>query len=198
MNLFRFIDAEKAYLPVSLLCRVLGVSRSGYYAWRERPPSRRSREDAALTERIERIHLRSRETYGYPRVHAELRALGVRCGRRRVARLMRKAGLRGCLRGKRRRTTRRDRDAAPAPDLVRREFTAPAPDLLWLADITYVKTDEGFLYLAFVLDASCHSISHHQAMSELPWEGFDGVEGGFQEEPFESWDRKESRLASEL
>ncbi len=125
VSLFRFIDAEKAYLPVSLLCRVLGVSRSGYYAWRERPPSRRSQEDAALTERIAQVHARSRETYGYPRVHAELRALGVRCARRREARLMRKAGLRGCVRGKRRRTTLQDRNAAPAPDLVRREFDAP-------------------------------------------------------------------------
>ena len=82
MNLFRFIDAERAYLLVSLLCRMLGVFRSGYYAWRERPPSRRSREDAALAERIAEIHLRSRETYDYPRVHAELRALGVRTGAR--------------------------------------------------------------------------------------------------------------------
>jgi putative transposase len=153
VNLFGFIDAEKAYLPVALLCRMLGVSRSGHYAWRERPPSRGSREDAALTRSIREIHLRSRETYGYPRVHAELRALGVRCGRRGVARLMRQAGLRGCLRGKRRRTTRRDLRVVPAPDLVKREFAAPARDLLWLADITYVKTDEGFLYLAFVLDA---------------------------------------------
>ncbi len=111
MNLFRFIDAERAYLLVSLPCRMLGVSRSGYYAWRERPPSRRSREDAALAERIAEIHLRSRETYGYPRVHAELRALGVRCGRRRVARLMREAGLRGCLRGNKRCTTRQDRSS---------------------------------------------------------------------------------------
>lgn len=153
MNLFRFVDAEKAYLPVALLCRMLGISRSGYYAWRGRSPSRRSREDAALTERIAQIHRRSRETYGYPRVHAELRALGVRCGRRRVARLMREAGLRGCMRGKRRRTTRRDRNAVPAPDLVERKFAATAPDRLWLADITYVKTEEGFLHLAFILDA---------------------------------------------
>ncbi len=153
MNLFRFIDAERACLPVALLCRMLGVSRSGYYAWRERPPSRRSREDGILAEKIREVHERSRRTYGYPRIHAELCALGVRCGRRRVARLMREAGLRGCLRGRRRRTTRRDRNAAPAPDLVRRKFAAAAPDRLWLADITYVKTDEGFLYLAFVLDA---------------------------------------------
>jgi putative transposase len=153
VNLFRFIDAERACLPVALLCRMLGVSRSGYYAWRERPPSRRSREDGILAEKIREVHERSRRTYGYPRIHAELCALGVRCGRRRVARLMREAGLRGCLRGRRRRTTRRDRNAAPAPDLVRRKFAAAAPDRLWLADITYVKTDEGFLYLAFVLDA---------------------------------------------
>jgi hypothetical protein len=96
---------------VSLSGRMLGVSRRGYYAWYERPPSRRSREDAALTERIAEIHLRSRETYGYAGVHAELRALGLRCGRRRVARLMREDGLRSCLRGKRRRTTHQDRSS---------------------------------------------------------------------------------------
>ncbi len=95
MSLFRLIEAEKADYPVSLLCRVLKVSRSGYYAWLHRPLSRRSVEDAALTERIRGIHERSRRTYGYPRVHAELRALGVECGRRRVARLMREADLRG-------------------------------------------------------------------------------------------------------
>ena len=153
MNLFRFIDAERAHLPVSLLCRMLEISRSGYYAWRERPPSRRSHQDAALAEKVREVHERSRETYGYPRVHAELRALGVRCGRRRVARLMREAGLRGCLRGRRRCTTRRDASAAPAPDLVGRKFAADAPNKLWLADITYVKTEEGFDHLAFLLVA---------------------------------------------
>ncbi len=81
MNLFRFVDAERAHLPVTLLCRMLGVSRSGYYAWRNRPPSRRSREDATITAKIHEIHRRSRQTYGSPRVHAELRALGTRCGR---------------------------------------------------------------------------------------------------------------------
>jgi putative transposase len=100
VSIFRFIDAEKASYPVAMLCRMLGVSKSGYYAWRTRPPSKRSREDVNLTERIRKIHSRSCETYGYPRVHAELRLLGVRCGRRRVARLMRAAGLRGCMRGK--------------------------------------------------------------------------------------------------
>lgn len=152
MSRFRFIDAEKAHFPISLLCKIVGVSKSGYYAWRARPPSKRSCEDAALTERIVEVHKRSRETYGYPRVHAELRALGVCCGRRRVARLMRKAGIRGCMRGKKKRTTRRDPGAAPASDLVKRDFHATTPDKLWTADITYLRTEEGFLYLAFVLD----------------------------------------------
>lgn len=153
MKAFSLIDAERACFPVSMLCKVLNVSKSGYYAWKARPPSKRSREDAALTERIAEIHRGSRETYGYPRVHAELRALGIRCGRRKVARLMRKSGLRGCMRGRKKRTTRRDPRATPAPDLVNRNFAATAPDRLWTADITYVRTDEGFLHLAFVLDA---------------------------------------------
>lgn len=153
MSAFRLIEAERASFSVLLMCRTLGVSRSGYYDWKGRPPSRRSREDAALTEKIREIHHRSRATYGSPRVHAELRAIGIRCSRKRVARLMRKEGLKGCLRGRKKRTTRRDGSALPAPDLVRRNFTAIAPDRLWVADITYVKTDEGFLYLSFVLDA---------------------------------------------
>jgi putative transposase len=153
VSIYRFIDAEKASYPVSALCRVLRVSRSGYYEWKNRPPSNRDRENATLTERIREIHQRSRETYGYLRVHAELRALGVRCNRKRVARLMRKDGLRGCMRGRRRKhTTRQDPLAIPAPDLVGRNFCAPAPDRLWTADVTYLPTDEGFLYLAFILD----------------------------------------------
>src|SRR4051812_18579417 len=137
------------------MCRVLSVSRSGYYDWKDRPSSKRSQQDAALTERIHEIHHRSRATYGYPRVHAELRAIGIRSSRKRVARLMRKAGLKGCLRGRRRKrtTTRRDGSAMPAPDLLRRNFASVAPDRLWVADITYIKTEEGFLYLSFVLDA---------------------------------------------
>lgn len=129
------------------------VSRSGYYDWKERPPSNRERENATLTERIREVHHRSRETYGYLRVHAELRALGVHCNRKRVARLMRNDGLRGCMRGRRRKhITRQDPLAVPAPDLVERNFCAPAPNKLWTADITYLPTDEGFLYLAFILD----------------------------------------------
>lgn len=116
MRLFRLIDAEKANYPISLLCQVLKVSRSGYYDWKDRPLSKRARENAALTERIRQIHHGSRQIYGYPRVHAELRALGVRCSRKRVARLMRKAGLQGCRHGRKKRTTtRRDKHAVPAP-----------------------------------------------------------------------------------
>jgi putative transposase len=153
VSIYRLIDAEKATYSVSMLCRLLKVSRSGYYAWRERPSSRRATENAALAERIREIHQRSRGTYGYPRVHAELRALGVHCNRKRVARLMRKDGLRGCMRGRRRKhTTRQDPLAIPAPDLVKRNFVASTPDRLWTADITYLPTDEGFLYLAFILD----------------------------------------------
>ncbi len=153
MSCYRLIDAERANYSVSMLCKVLKVSRSGYYDWKDRPPSKWDRENADLTERIREVHHRSRGTYGYPRVHAELRALGVRCSRKRVARLMRKDGLRGCMRGRRRKhTTRQDPLAVPAPDLVERNFIAIAPNKLWTADITYLTTDEGFLYLAFILD----------------------------------------------
>jgi putative transposase len=158
VSIFSLIDAEKASYPVAVLCRMLGVSKSGYYSWRSRPPSERRRQDALLSEKIHQIHRRSRETYGYPRVHAELRSLGIGCGRRRVARLMRAAGLRGCVRGKKRRTTRDDPRAAPAPDLLRRDFVAAQPNKVWLADITYIPTREGFLYLAFILDTHSRRI----------------------------------------
>jgi len=149
---YRLIEAEKTSFPVQFMCRMLGVSKSGYYGWRDRPSSVRNRADAALTERIREIHERSRHTYGSPRVHAELRALGTRCGRKRVERLMRKAGLQGCMRGGRTGTTRRNRRAAPAEDLVQRDFASTQADKVWVADITYVATREGFLFLAFILD----------------------------------------------
>ena len=168
MSIYRFIDAEKTSYPVSSLCSVLRISISGYYEWKDRPTSKRERENTTLTERIREIHQRSRETYGYPRVHAELRALGVRCNRKRVARLMRKDGLRGCMRGPRRKhTTRQDPLAIPAPDLVGRNFVAPAPDRLWTADITYLPTDEGFLYLAFILDVYSRKVVGWSMASHL-------------------------------
>ena len=151
--MFAFIEAEKASSPVTVMCRLLGVSTSGYYTWRSRPPSARSHADHALSQQICVIHERSRGTYGMPRVWAELRYEGVYCSRKRVARLLRRAGLQGCHRRKGPRTTRRRPEAAPAPDLVKRRFAAAAPDQLWVADITYVSTWMGFLYLAVVLDA---------------------------------------------
>jgi putative transposase len=154
---YRLIEAEKTSFPVHLMCRMLGVSRSGYYGWRDRPPSRRSREDTALTEKVREIHRRSRHTYGSPRVHAELRALGTRCSRKRVERLMRKSGLRGCMRGRRRGTTHRGKRAL-AEDLLKRNFAATEVDRVWVADITYVATAEGFLYLAFILDVHSRRI----------------------------------------
>ena len=144
---------HQATHAITTLCRVLGVSASGYYAWAVRPASARATADAALMEQIRVIHTRSRGTYGERRVHAELAALGVHVGRKRVARLMRALGLAGVSRRKSPRTTIRDREARPAPDLVDRDFSAPGPDRLWVADITYVPTWAGFLYLAVVLDA---------------------------------------------
>jgi len=134
------------------MCRILGVSPSGYYAWRTRPLSARAQADQALLTRIRAIHTQSRGTYGAPRIHAELCEAGVRCGRKRVARLMRHAGLHGAHRRRRLRTTIRDLDAAPAPDLVARAFATDRPNRLWIADITYVRTWSGWLYLAVVLD----------------------------------------------
>ncbi len=134
------------------MCRLLGVSTSGYYAWHGRAPSAHAESDAALLERIHEIHRTSRETYGAPRIHAELIAQGHAVSRKRIARLMRGAGLAGISRRKGTRTTVRDARARAATDLVERNFTAEALDQLWVADITYIPTWAGFLYLAVVLD----------------------------------------------
>ena len=139
--------------PITTMCRLLDVSTSGYYAWRRRQPSRRAASDAALEARIREIHAASYGTYGVPRVHAELRDDGMAVGRKRIARLMRRAGIAGVSRRKRIRTTIRNARARPAPDLVKRDFSVEEPDRLWVADITYIPTWAGFLYLAIVLDA---------------------------------------------
>jgi putative transposase len=149
---YRFIEAEKAQHSVAQLSRVLQVAPSGYYAWRHRLPSRRAVANAALTEQIRAIHQQSRSTYGAPRVHADLRARKQRVSRKRVARLMRHAGLAGRPPRRFRRTTVAD-PKVQVEDLVQRQFTATAPDQKWFADITYIRTWEGWLYLAVVLDA---------------------------------------------
>ena len=152
------MNANQAMYGIATMCRVLAVSASGYYAWRKRPPSARARADAGLTSRIGAIHQYSRGTYGAPRIHEELLAAGLHVGRKRVARLMNTAGLYGVSRRRRVITTVRDRAAQPASDLVERNFTAAAPDRLWVADITYIPTWAGFLYLAVVLDAFSRKI----------------------------------------
>jgi putative transposase len=149
---FRLIEAKKAQHPVSGLCAVLGVSRAGYYAWTKRPPSQRRRRDGELLGAIRAVHADSKATYGWPRIHAELRHRGERVSRKRVARLMREAGLSGMVRWRKGRTTIRVPGVATAPDLVRRDFAPAAPNRLWVADLTEIATWEGKLYLAVVVD----------------------------------------------
>jgi putative transposase len=150
------IEAEKAqhHVPVSLACALLGVSRSGFNDWATRAPSDRALSDAWLTEKISQIHMANRAVYGAPRVHAELRMEhGIRVGQKRVERLMREAGLSGLVVKKRGRTTVRVPGVRVADDLVNRQFRPNAQDVLWLADFTYLRTWEGWLYLAAVQDA---------------------------------------------
>ena len=151
--IFRFIAAQKAEHSIKVMCRVLGVSCSGFHAWRGRAPSKRAVEDARLTERIRAIHEATRKVYGSPRIHAELvMAEGEHVGRKRVERLMRQAGISGLVARKRGRTTIRVPGVRVCEDLVDRAFLAAAPDRLWVADITYLRTWEGWLYLVAVQD----------------------------------------------
>ena len=153
MTRFAFVDREKALYAVAILCRLLKVSTSGYYAWVVRPPSTREVADGVLTTQIQDAFDSNRKVYGSPRIHAELADADVHVGRKRVARLMRKAGLVGCHRRKHKLgTTKQNPSAAAAPDLVDRKFTATGPDQLWVADVTYVPTVQGWLYLACVTD----------------------------------------------
>lgn len=135
------------------MCRLLGVSPSGFYAWLKRPQSKRSMEDDSLKKRIKEIHDRSRGTYGSPRIFAELKFVGIRLAKKRIQRLMKELGIVGASRRRWTVTTKRDDRFRPAPDLVKRKFAAEGLDQLWLADITYVPTWEGFLYLSVVMDA---------------------------------------------
>lgn len=146
------MKAHQAAHAIATMCRVLGVSASGYYAWQCRAASARQQQDHDLLDQIRTFHHRSRGTYGAPRIHRDLRAAGVRVGRKRVARLLKQAGLRGVSRRKWPVTTLRAAYARPAPDLVQRAFTATGPNQLWVADITYIPTGAGTLYLAVVLD----------------------------------------------
>jgi len=151
---YTFIARHCDDLPVAVCCRVMGVSSSGFYAWKANPLSDRDWADAVLSNTIVDIHRASRRSYGSPRVHAELR-LGqdLRCSRKRVERLMRQAGIAGIHRRRGRGCTRRDPDAEPSSDLVKRNFAVTGPDRLWVMDVTEHATVEGKVYLAVVLDA---------------------------------------------
>lgn len=155
MKCFRFIATERAHFPISLLCRVLGVSRSGFHAWQRRPPCERLLVDGWLSQQIKEVHAESRATYGARRVQAALRHRGLSVSRKRVERLMRQLGLSGLVPKKRGQTTIRVPGIRTAPDLVERDFLPTATDRLWVADITYVPTWQGWLYLAAVVD--CYS-----------------------------------------
>ena len=150
---FRFIEDRRADYPVALMCEVLGVSPAGYYAWRSRPESRRSAANRALVDDIKRVHRDTRGRYGSPRIHVELKAQGRGASRGRIERLMRRHGIRAIMaRPRRVRTTDSRHDLPIAPNLLDRSFSTTAPNQVWLADITYIETDQGWLYLAAVMD----------------------------------------------
>lgn len=153
MTAFRIISAEKASFPVSVMCELLDVNRSSFYAWERRPPSDRALADAWLTEQIREIWEQNRKVYGARRVHAELRmAKGINVSRKRVERLMRQAQISGLIRRRRRGTTIRVPGVRVADDLVQRGFRPEAPNVLWCADITYLETWQGRCYLAAIQD----------------------------------------------
>ncbi len=154
MSVYRIISAERASFPVSVMCEVLGVSRSGYHGWERRSPSDRALSDAWLVEKIKAIHAEARGVYGSRRVAAELRlGQGIHVSRKRVRRLMRSAGISGLVKVKRGRSTIRVPGVRVADDLVERQFRPAAANVVWVADITYLRTWEGWLYLAAVQDA---------------------------------------------
>ena len=149
---FAFIAAEKACFPVAPLCEVLGVSRSGFYAWQTRPPATRTQVDQRLAVEVAAVHAESRRRYGSPRVHAELRDRGQRVGRKRIARLMQVQGLRARTKRRFRTTTDSDHALPVAANVLDRQFATTAPDAVWVSDITYLWTLEGWLYLVVILD----------------------------------------------
>jgi transposase InsO family protein len=149
---FAFINSKTVAYPVGAMCRALGVSNSGYYAWKDRGYSPRAKADALLLVEVAAVHKRSRCTYGSPRVHAELRVRGTRVGRKRVERLMREQGIQARRKRRFRHTTDSNHSSPVAPNLLARNFDPQAPNQAWVTDVTYVWTDEGWLFLAVMLD----------------------------------------------
>jgi putative transposase len=167
---FRFIEDHRDVFLVRLMCAVLDVSASGYYAWRQRPESGRAAADRELLTEVRRVHANSRRRYGSPRVHAVLRSEGKRVGRNRIARLMHRNGIRARQKRRFRKTTDSSHTFPLAPNLLARQFTAAAPNKIWLADITYVPTLEGWLYLAIVLDMFSRKVVGWAMSDTMPQE----------------------------
>jgi putative transposase len=167
---FQFIRDHREDFPVRLMCRVLEVSPSGFYDWLGRPESARAAEDRALVAKIQAVHGDSRRTYGSPRVHASLKAAGYRIGRKRVARLMRENDIRAKAKRTFQATTDSRHDHPVAPNLLDRQFTVAAPNMVWLADISYIPTREGWLYLAVVLDLHSRQVVGWAMDEEMPQE----------------------------
>ena len=155
---YEFIESHRDEFPIKLMCNVLGIVRQSYYAWRNRGPSQREQENEKLLEDIKEIHRQSHQTYGSPRIHQELRARGIAVGRNRVARLMREHGIRAIQKRKKKWTTDSNHSRPIAPNRVHRDFQANAPNRLWMADLTYIDTGEGWLYLAAILDGYSRKI----------------------------------------
>src|SRR5271165_3598398 len=177
------MKAYQAEYPVAVMCRVLEVSPSGYYAWRRRAPSKRRQSDLLLGDKIEVFYRESDSIYGRPRIHADLREAGIFVSGKRVARLMRERNIHGISRRKWATTTIRNPNARPAPDLVDRKFVADSPNKLWVADITYIPTWAGFLYLAIVSMCSVDALSVGQwlitcapssSLTRSTWRSFGG------------------------
>jgi transposase InsO family protein len=173
---FAFVAAQLVAFPVAVICRVLDVSTSGYYAWTERGASCRLRRDVDLGAKVRAAHAASKGRYGSPRVHAELRAAGEKVGRKRIARLMKQAHLEGRKRRRFRKTTDSNHPLPIAPNLLERDFTATAPNQAWVTDITFLWTQQGWLYLAAILDlfsrrvvgwATSPNVDRHLALAAL-------------------------------
>jgi len=164
---FRFISDHLETFNVGRMCMLLNVSRSGFYAWRKRPESRTSRENRALEDRIRLVHANSHGIYGAPRIHRDLNEDGVCCGKNRVARIMRNAGLRSRTRKKFKATTNSKHNLPVAPNLMNQQFSAEAADSAWVGDITYIWTDEGWLYLAVLLDLFNREVVGWSASSRM-------------------------------
>jgi putative transposase len=149
---YQFIESKKTYFDISIICPLLGVKRSSYYAWKKRPESRRKKENIELLNEIKILHKKNREIYGSPRIHSELKDLGINCGKNRIARLMKEHGIFSKIKKKFRYKSKQSNDINTFENIVNRSFNIAEPNKVWVSDITYIPTKEGWLYLCIILD----------------------------------------------